>query len=1181
MANKTTYELALEIGGKIQSSLDKSVGSVNKKLGSIGNAAKTAAKVAVAAFAAVKIGDFISDAVDTYSEFNQTMASTSAIAGANAEEMQKLEAAALEMGKKTTKTATEASEALGYMALAGWDVDTSISALEPVLRLSEATQMDLATCSDLVTDSMSALGLSVDELSNYLDVATKANNKSNQTAQQLMEAYVGVGGVLNGLGVPLDESAAALGVLANRGIKGSEAGNKLSTVLINLTSGTGQAGKMMEKLGISAFDSEGKFIGLEKTLQLVNEATAGLSEEERNAALAAIGGKTQIDTLNDLLAGLNTTTEDGRTEWAALREELQNADGSLMEMAGTMTDTLSGAMAIFGSAVDDAKIRLCKVFAPMAKTAIQTVANKIPDITDKVTGFVQAVYDRAVPALQNFAAKAQAAFQKAKPVLDDIRNKAGAAFSFLAETGRTAFENIRQKIQENSPAIQKLVSVALDLKDKLFQAFEAAKPAITFIATVAIPNVVGAIMKLIGAAASAYQKLNEMGLIVPIIKAIAAAFVAVKMVKFAKDTMSTVKSVKALVTVFLSQKKAMLANLAVKAKDLAETAAIHALYLKDAIVKGASTAATWAQTAAMTAWNAICAVGSAVTTALGAAFTFLTSPIGLVIIAITAVIAIGVLLYKNWDLVKEKASQLGQWIVGVFNSMKEKASAAIQAFADKFPAAFAFLSSVFGSFKQTVENVISGVKQTLQGIIQFFTGVFTGDWSKALEGLKNIFSGAFRALSSLAMAPLNALKGVVVGAFNAIDTATGGKLSAIKAKASEAWNSVKTTAANVLSAAKATISEKLANIKAAYDSHGGGLKGAAAAAMEGVKGYYTAGYSFINNLTGGKLEEVRAKFTEKMSSIKANVSASFNNVKSTIGNVMQQAAANASSQLEAMKTAYTNAGGGIRGIVSAAMTGVKNTTSNIMSAVNTLTGGKLDALKNAFSSKLEGARSAALSKLEAIRSGFSSKIEAAKNVISNGLNAIKGFFSGLSLKLPNIKLPHFSISGSFSLSPPSIPHIGVEWYKEGAILDGPTIFGMNGNNLMGGGEAGKEAVLPLSELWSQMKNVVSGVIHSQADGAAAMFGKVRDLVGGQPQTGQPAESVTKELYNTITNNNTVNKTNEVNSSDNSSKFVYSPNVIIQGNAKKEDVESALEMSQEKFNQMMAEYVRQKGRTSFA
>ena len=1096
MANKTTYELALEIGGKIQSSLEKSVGGVNKKLESIGKAAKTAAKVATAAFAAVKVADFAKDAVETYTEFNQAMATTSALAGANTEEMQKLEAAALEMGKKTTKTATEASEALGYMALAGWDVETSISALEPVLRLSEATQMDLATCSDLVTDSMSALGLTVDELSGYLDVACKANNKSNQTAQQLMEAYIGCGGTLNNLNISVEDSATALGVLANRGIKGSEAGNKLNSVLVNLTSGTGQAGEMMEKLGISAFDSEGNFIGLEETLQVLNKALAGLTEEERNAALAAIGGKTQIDTLNDLLSGLNTTTADGTTEWAALNAELNNAEGSMMNMAAQMTDTLSGAMAVFGSAVDDAKIRLCKVFAPMAQKAIFAVADKIPSITEKVVGMVQSFYDKAVPAVQEFKNKAIAAFEKVRPTLEDIRIKGTAAFQFLASVGKTAFENIKAKIEENKPAIDKVIAVALDLKDKFFEAFEKAKPTITYIATVALPAVVSAAMKVIGAAATVYQKLDEWGLLIPIIVGVAGAVTAIKMVKFAKDTMQAVTATKALITVFIAEKKAMLANLALKVKDKLETAYIIGLYAKDAIAKGVSTAATWAQTAAMTAWNGICAVGTAVTTALGAAFTFLTSPIGLVILAIAAVVAIGVLLYKNWDTVKEKASQLGEWIVGVFNNLKEKASAAIQAFADKFPAAFAFISAIFESWKQTISNVISGVKQVFQGIIQFFTGVFTGDWQKALDGLKNIFSGAFKALSSLAMAPLNALKGVVTGAFNAIDTATGGKLTELKNKASETWNSVKQTAGTVLTAAKDTISEKLSNIKSAYESHGGGIKGVAAAAMEGVKGYYTAGYSFINNLTGGKLDEVKNKFSEKM----------------------------------------------------------------------------------------EGARAAVLEKFEAIKSGISQKLESAKTVISNALNAIKNFFSGCKLELPKIKIPHFNISGGEApwgiAGKGTAPKISVDWYKDGGILTRPTIFGANGNSLLGGGEAGKEAVLPLSELWANMKTVVAGVIGKQPDSAAAMFEKIKQLTGTM-SSGQTVDSVTKQLYNTVTNNNTVNKSSEQNTSNDSQKIVFSPQITIQGNASKEDVQSALEMSQEKFNAMMAEYQRQNRRTSFA
>lgn len=1278
MAKKTSYELALEIGGKIQSSLTKSVSGVNNKLDSIGKAAKTAAKIATAAFAAVKIGDFVKDAVDTYSEFNQAMAETAGIAGATEDEYKQLQAAAQEMGKRTTKTATEAAQALGYMSLAGWNVNDSISALEPVLRLSEATSMDLATCSDLVTDSMSALGLGVDDLTNYLNVAVQANNKSNTTAQALMEAMIGCGGAAKSAGMDYKQTAAALGILANNGIKGAEAGTALNSMLVRMTT-KDVAQKAFKELGVSIYDSSGAMRNMQDILVELNGAMSGLSQEQKNNYMAAIAGTNYYTQFGYLLEGVAEGADGAASTWTQLTEAFDNSDGALDAMANTMTDTLPGAMAIFGSAVDDAKIRLCEVFAPLAKDAIKGVADVIPSITDRAVGVAQSFYNTVVPAAENFAKKAIAAFNQAKPAFDEIRTKATDAFIFLRDTGITAFENIKAKIEENKPAIDKVIAVALDLKDKLFQAWEIVKPAISQIATVAIPAVIGAMMKVIGAAATVYQKLDEWGLLIPIITGIAGAVAAVKMVEFAKDTMNTVKAVKALVVVFGAEKKAMIVNLALKAKDRLETAYLYALYAKDAVVKGISTAATWAQTAALTAWNAICAVGTAVTSALGVAFAFLTSPIGLVCVAIAAVIAIGVLLYKNWDTVKEKASQLGDWIVGVFNNLKEKASAAIQEFADKFPVAFAFLSSVFESWKQTITNIFSGVKQVFQGVVQFISGVFTGDWSKALDGLKNIFSGAFRALSSLALAPLNALKGVVVGAFNAIDTATGGKLSVIKNKVSDAFSSIKKTAGSIMQAAKDTISEKLSNIKSAYEEHGGGIKGIAAAAIEGVKGYYTAGYTFIDKLTGGKLTAIKEKFSkiwsqisEKVSeawttatgyisekingakqvvssvtsTIKSTASAAWSSVKSAtssawsavssatntawtaasgyISNKINAAKATVSSVASSIRStasaawsavssatnsAWTTATGYISNKINAAKATVSLVTSSIRStasaawsAVSSATSSAFENVRATMSNKINTAKANVSSALSGIRSAFSSglsaakntvtsifgnivsaisgKMESAKNAVSNAIGALKSKFN-FSWSLPKLKLPHVSISGGFSINPPSVPHFGISWYKNGGILDKPTIFGASGNNLLGGGEAGKEAVLPLTELWSNMKSIVAGVVQgNQNDGAASIFDRMKQLVGIQ-SNGQPAESVTKQLYNNVTTSNTTNKTKEDNSSTDSSKFVYSPSVVIQGNASKEDVNEALEMSQQKFNEMMDRWKKGKERTSFA
>lgn len=1322
MAKKTSYELALEIGGKIQSSLTKSVSGVNNKLDSIGKAAKTAAKIATAAFAAVKIGDFVKDAVDTYSEFNQAMAETAGIAGATEDEYKQLQAAAQEMGKRTTKTATEAAQALGYMSLAGWNVNDSISALEPVLRLSEATSMDLATCSDLVTDSMSALGLGVDDLTNYLNVAVQANNKSNTTAQALMEAMIGCGGAAKSAGMDYKQTAAALGILANNGIKGAEAGTALNSMLVRMTT-KDVAQKAFKELGVSIYDSSGAMRNMQDILVELNGAMSGLSQEQKNNYMAAIAGTNYYTQFGYLLEGVAEGADGAASTWTQLTEAFDNSDGALDAMADTMTDTLPGAMAIFGSAVDDAKIRLCEVFAPLAKDAIKGVADVIPSITDRAVGVAQSFYNTVVPAAENFAKKAIAAFNQAKPAFDEIRTKATDAFIFLRDTGITAFENIKAKIEENKPAIDKVIAVALDLKDKLFQAWEIVKPAISQIATVAIPAVIGAMMKVIGAAATVYQKLDEWGLLIPIITGIAGAVAAVKMVEFAKDTMNTAKAVKALVVVFGAEKKAMIVNLALKAKDRLETAYLYALYAKDAVVKGISTAATWAQTAALTAWNAICAVGTAVTSALGVAFAFLTSPIGLVCVAIAAVIAIGVLLYKNWDTVKEKASQLGDWIVGVFNNLKEKASAAIQEFADKFPVAFAFLSSVFESWKQTITNIFSGVKQVFQGVVQFISGVFTGDWSKALDGLKNIFSGAFRALSSLALAPLNALKGAVVGAFNAIDTATGGKLSVIKNKVSDAFSSIKKTAGSIMQAAKDTISEKLSNIKSAYEEHGGGIKGIAAAAIEGVKGYYTAGYTFIDKLTGGKLTAIKEKFSkiwsqisEKVSEawttiknivkvgvmligeiisaafqiitlpfqfiwqnckdtilsawefIKTTVSDGIQKVKDTISSflspivnavsgawssvksatssawsavksatssawtaatgyisekingakqvvssvtstIKSTASAAWSAVSSATNSAWTTTTGYISNKINAAKATVSSVTSSIRStasaawsAVSSATSSAFENVRATMSNKINTAKANVSSALSGIRSAFSSglsaakntvtsifgnivsaisgKMESAKNAVSNAIGALKSKFN-FSWSLPKLKLPHVSISGGFSINPPSVPHFGISWYKNGGILNKPTIFGASGNNLLGGGEAGKEAVLPLAELWSNMKSIVAGVVQgNQNDGAASVFDRMKQLVGIQ-SNGQPAESVTKQLYNNVTTSNTTNRTKEDNSSTDSSKFVYSPSVVIQGNASKEDVNEALEMSQQKFNEMMDRWKKGKERTSFA
>jgi TP901 family phage tail tape measure protein len=384
MASKA-YDIAFQLNAK----MNKSYGSVfssatniaNKTLGAIKN-------VAGKMMSSVLSLSAVTDAIDVYKGFEQSMANAAAIAGVEkgTDAYNALERAALDAGKATSKTAEESADALSYMALAGWGAEDSIKGLMPILRLSEATQADLATTSDLVTDSMSALGLKVEDLGRFLDVSAAANNKSNQTAIHLLEAYIGAGGVFKSFNTDITESATLLGVMANRGIKGSEAGTKMSSVLINMTKKTGQSADALKTLGINAYDSEGKFKGITNVLMELNEKTKDLTEEKRNTLLQMIGGKTQLDTLNALLSSLNTVTADGSTELHALMGELENSEGALDTMATAINNTMTGAMYRLSSAVDDLKINLVDKLAPYITPIIDKIAAWLPTLTENISG---------------------------------------------------------------------------------------------------------------------------------------------------------------------------------------------------------------------------------------------------------------------------------------------------------------------------------------------------------------------------------------------------------------------------------------------------------------------------------------------------------------------------------------------------------------------------------------------------------------------------------------------------------------------------------------------------------------------------------------------------------------------------------------------------------------------------
>lgn len=287
------------------------------------------------------------------------------------------------------------------------------------------------------------------------------------------------------------------------------------------------------------------------------------------------------------------------------------------------------------------------------------------------------------------------------------------------------------------------------------------------------------------------------------------------------------------------------------------------------------------------------------------------------------------------------------------------------------------------------------------------------------------------------------------------------------------------------------------------------FRNAVTAIWDSIKSVWESVKEAFSNLAesiGEKIESIKNFFgnlkdaaSEKFSAMKEVVSEKFSQIKGTMGTIMQAAKDTVSEKLQNMKTAYAEHGGGINGIAAAAMEGVKGYYSAGYTFIDNLTGGKLSAVADKFKSKMSEAKQAVLNKISEIKNAFSSGLgnaystvtnilgniknkfssilEGAKNIVSNAINRIKSFFN-FSWSLPKLKLPHISISGSFSLTPPSVPHFGIEWYKkamdDGMIMNQPTIFGYNAksNQFLAGGEAGSETVVGTQSLMDMINSAV-------------------------------------------------------------------------------------------------------------
>lgn len=353
-----------------------------------------------------------------------TMGITTEEIAAGSEEFDKLQKAAKEAGATTQFSATQAAEALNYMALAGYDADKSIETLPTVLNLAAAGGMDLATASDMVTDSMSALGDAAGTTEGFVDKMAKTSQKSNTNVQQLGEAILTVGGTAKNLAGGVVEMNTVLGIFADNGVKGAEGGTALRNVILSLTAPTDKAKKQMEALGLQVFDANENMRPLNETFNDLNGILGTMTQGEQTEVLNSIFNKVDLKSVNALLANSGERFDE-------LSGYISDCDGAAADMAATMNDNLQGKVTILKSGLEGLGIAAYEKFKTPLTNAVENIKEVIGQLqTDLTDGSLSGALEKIATGFGNMVEKASEIVAAILPTLLE-------GLGWIADNGET------------------------------------------------------------------------------------------------------------------------------------------------------------------------------------------------------------------------------------------------------------------------------------------------------------------------------------------------------------------------------------------------------------------------------------------------------------------------------------------------------------------------------------------------------------------------------------------------------------------------------------------------------------------------------------------------------------------------------------------------------------------------
>ena len=436
----------------------------------------TLAKGAAAALTAVSatLGAMAGYAVKVGSDFEAGMSEVAAISGATGDELDALTAKAKEMGASTKFSATESAEALKYMAMAGWDTQSMLDGLPGIMNLAAASGEELGAVSDIVTDALTAFGLSASDAGHFADVLAKASSSSNTNVSMMGATFKYAAPLAGALGYSIEDCAQAIGLMANAGIKGEQAGTSFRAMLTRLASPTDDVAAAMSQLGISLTDAQGNMLPLSDVLGQLREGFAGLDEQQKAAMASTIAGQ---EAMSGLLAIVNAAPED----YEALAASIADADGAAQSMADTMQDNLQGQITILKSAVEGLGIEFYESIQEPLKDVVKTGIGYIEELS---SAFKEGGLDGLVESLGSVFADAAARIVKSAPKLvsaavsairsfvSGLRGNTGQLLDAAIEMGASLLQGVAEIVPE-------LGAFALDLIGQFAQRLIDGLPQMT------------------------------------------------------------------------------------------------------------------------------------------------------------------------------------------------------------------------------------------------------------------------------------------------------------------------------------------------------------------------------------------------------------------------------------------------------------------------------------------------------------------------------------------------------------------------------------------------------------------------------------------------------------------------------------------------------------------------------